>query len=295
MFSGHRDRWIEGRDFHNDKEQKQFERLQHPDNDAEEDQEEQPNNDGDERNSCSSSTGCGMVFRPEPTAGSWLYDDDPEDDPRYEYQTASEHETLEYDSEASDHEAFMEDDNMDVDNNSGNSILGVDGWLFQVSGSQGPQGAQTPEFDTEFLPLDTPLGAPLYFRTETGGHQVNLAAHARASQFEHVAGLGCRNSQAYIGKRISTDEMRGCHTVQAILRKPPGSKSRSDDLEFERGSDYFLTGIAEMMPSSGAWLDCYPVRYGADNYVEAETDFVLEMVSFPFYPCCSLHLCAHPR
>jgi hypothetical protein len=275
-----------------DKEQKEFERLQRCGENDEEEEEEEEEEAG--QKSCSSSTGCGMVFRPDPSglwwedpAAFWLYEDDPAegiltDDPNYEYQGASDYEILEYDSQASGDEGISENAK-DVDNLERTE---AEEWLFKVP------GPDSPEFDTEFLPLDSPLGAPLYFKLNNGGRQANVAALAKASRLEHIGGPGCRHDQAYIGKHISTEEMRGCHTVQGILWKKPGSKPQSDDLEFEHESHYFLTGIAERMPSSGTWLDCYPVRYGADDRVTTETNFVLETVSSPFYPVvlCYLHL-----
>ncbi|KAJ5626040.1 hypothetical protein N7510_002349 [Penicillium lagena] len=291
MMSGLRNQWVQGRQFHRDKEQKQFERSQRDgDDDEEEEEGEEEDEDKDEQRSCSSSTGCGMVFRPDPLgrwwedpAEFWLYEDDPEggilaDDPSYEYQSDPDHEILEYSSDASG-----DGDDMRIDEC---EPAEVQEWLFKVT------GPDPPEFDTEFLPLDSPLGAPLYSRTGRV-HTVNPAAFDKTLRLEHVGGLGCRHYEAYIGKNISIEEMRGCHTVHGILWKKPGLKPRSDDLEFERGSNYFLTGIAEKMPPSGSWLDFYPVRYGADNDIEAETNFVLETtqeqlrsIALPFHPTC---------
>lgn len=297
MMAGHRNCWIEGRNFHRDKEQEQFERLQRSGQDGADNEGEEEEEDADDeagQKSCSSSTGCGMVLRPDPPgrwwtdpAESWLYEDDPDDgiltdDPNYEYQSASDNEILEYDSEASGDGGIFENDK-DIDDRE------VEEWLFKIP------GPDPPEFDTEFLPLDSPLGAPLYFKLDNGMHQANEAALEKARRLEHVGGPGCRHDQAYIGKHISTEEMRGCHTVQGILWKEPGSKPRPDDLEFEHGSNYFLTGIAERMPSSGTWLDCYPVRYGADDHVTAETNFVLETVSSHLYSvllCCLTFVCS---
>lgn len=286
MRSGHKNHWIQGRHFHRDKEQKQFECSQRGADDDEEEDEGEEDEDKDELKSCSSSTGCGMVLRPDPLgrwwedpAEFWLYEDDPEDgiladDPSYEYQSDPDYEILEYSSESSQDEHISNSDDMNIDES---GPAEVQEWLFKIT------GPDPPEFDTEFQPLDLPLGAPLSFKT--GRVQTaNPAAIDKALRLEHVGGPGCRHCEAYIGKHISVEEMRGCHTVQGILWKKPGLKPRSDDLEFEHGSSYFLTGIAEKMPSSGSWLDFYPVRYGADNYIEAETNFVLETVSPLSYP-----------
>ncbi|KAE8369255.1 hypothetical protein BDV27DRAFT_121026 [Aspergillus caelatus] len=71
--------------------------------------------------------------------------------------------------------------------------------------------------------------------------------------------------------------MRGCHTVQCILAKRQEWEPRPDDLAFERESRYHLTGVAEIMSSSGDGLKFAPVRHGVDN-IRAETEFLLETV-----------------
>ena len=253
MAHGRRYPWGQERKFHWDEEQKCGTEVgKHPEDEYEADPEP-----------CSSSTGCAMVFRPNPDwwqVEDWsLYEDDPSDN-TYEYQSASDNE------EAPD---------MGIDDNTGPTEK--DEWLFKVT------GPDPPEFDTEFLPLNTPLGMPLYFSPDNGWFEFNNEAWEKQSRFEHIAGPDCQYSQAYFGKNISVEEMRGCHTVQGILQKPPASKSRLDDFDFERGSNYFLTGLAEEMPSSGSWLDFYLVRYGASDHIDAETNFVLETVSsIPF-------------
>jgi len=41
------------------------------------------------------------------------------------------------------------------------------------------------------------------------------------SDVEHIAGPGCRNLDGYNGHNISGEEMRGCLTLQCLVRKPP--------------------------------------------------------------------------
>lgn len=289
---GLRTDWVKGRCFHQDNEQQRYKRQQmqkfatDEDNAAAAGEKDDGDDEVGDRRGCSSSTGCGIVNRPDPMGRwwdvldprLWQYKNDPEngiaiDDPSYEYQSASDNEILEYDSEASGDE-LSENDAMGIDES---DPTDVQEWSFKVSGSE------PPEFDTEFLPLNAPLGMPLYFTLEKNVFQSNIPAFNKSRGYEHVAGPGCRNRDAYLGKYISVEEMRGCSTVQCILWKKPGSSARSDDFGFERESSYFLTGVAETMPSSGTLLDFYPVRYGADDYIDAETDFVLNRVSYSFH------------
>jgi hypothetical protein len=223
-----------------------------------------------------------MIFRPS-VSGTFLpepllYEDDPESgdltgDPDYEYQSDTDYESLEYDSDGSDDEHLEDDDASPAEKESADEPK----WTFKVS------GPDHPEYDTEFLPLTTPLGDTLYHQIDPQTIRMNVEAHHKARCFEHIAGPDCQNRQGYLGKHISVEEMRGCHTVQCILPKKQERKHRVDGLEFERESQYILTGVADHMPSSGSDLRFAPVRYGIDN-IAVETDFVLETVCSSFPP-----------
>ena len=217
-----------------------------------------------------------MVFRPSEIYSllpePLLYEDDPENgilksDPDYEYQSDSDCELLEYDSDANDDEHLQDEDVILTEKESADQPK----WIFKVS------GPDHPEYDTEFLPLSTSLGESLFYPIGSGAVRTNEGARHKARCYEHIGGPGCQNRQAYLGAHISVEEMRGCHTVQCIVPKKEGWESRSDDVEFERDSQYVLTGVADRMPSSGSRLKFAPVRYGVDN-IEAETNFVLETV-----------------
>jgi hypothetical protein len=235
---------------------------------------------------CSSEAGCCMVFR-EADGGTYLpkallYDNDPRDrslsdDPNYENESNPDSEPLEYRSETSDDDfRGGEDGSM-----SEPELADQRKWTFKVS------GPDHPEYDTEFLPLSTLLGDRILGPNDIGGVTMNREAYYNARCYEHIAGPGCRNSQGYLGRNISLDEMRNCHTVQCILAKKEGWEPQPDDLDFEAESQYHLTGVAESMPSSGYGLKFAPVRHGVDD-IRAETDYVLETVC---HICFFLHLC----
>ncbi|KAE8141639.1 hypothetical protein BDV38DRAFT_190483 [Aspergillus pseudotamarii] len=269
---GGRGGWIEGRDFTWD----------------EEDEEEQAIYQS-EYERCSSETGCCMALRGPELYGNFtpkprLYADDPVGgihrcDPNYEYQSEPDNEPLEYDSEACD----GDDGSMDMRRN---EYTEDPEWTFKV------QGPDQPEYDTEFYPLSTKLGESLYIINDNGSRTMNREAYNRSRCYEHIAGPDCRNILGYLGRNISTEEMRGCHTVQCILAKRQDWEPRPDDLAFERESQYHLTGVAEIMPSSGDGLKFAPVRHGVDN-IRAETEFLLETsqeelneTGLPFHPAC---------
>ncbi|KAF7590716.1 hypothetical protein BBP40_002507 [Aspergillus hancockii] len=263
--------WIGGRDFARDERQEEEEGIY----------------DNEE---CSLESDCCMVFR-EADGGTYfskmlLYDDDPEnevaDDPDYEYMSHSDSEPLEYTSDVSDGEHQGDEDTiMDHQERSDEPS-----WLFNVS------GPDHPEYDIEFLPLSTQLNDRIYVPNEKGGVTMNKEAYYKARCYEHIAGPDCRNSQGYLARNISPEEMRHCHTVQCLLAKREGWEPQVDDLDFEQKSRNHLTGVVESMPSSGYGLKFAPVRHGVDD-IRAETDFVLETsqeelqeIGLPFHPTC---------
>jgi hypothetical protein len=109
---------------------------------------------------------------------------------------------------------------------------------------------------------------------------------------EHIAGPDCRHMGGYSGHEIGADEMRGCQTLQCLVRKPDGYifDPLPDDEDFESSGKFFLSGLSDYMPSR----DCGNprvtlARHGcgsppADNYMFDEND--AEDVAMPFHPSC---------
>lgn len=82
-------------------------------------------------------------------------------------------------------------------------------------------------------------------------------------EYEHIAGPGCMILRGYNGHRISALEMSGCKTVQCLISKESHWQQESDDLEFEHGSRYFLTGLTDFMPSRDNYHPNFvPHRHG---------------------------------
>jgi hypothetical protein len=67
--------------------------------------------------------------------------------------------------------------------------------------------------------------------------------------YEHIAGPGCKHRSGYSGHCVTSQEMRGCKTIQCLAPKPANWKPEPDDLEVEQTSRYFLTGISDYCPS----------------------------------------------
>jgi hypothetical protein len=83
---------------------------------------------------------------------------------------------------------------------------------------------------------------------------------------EHIAGPGCKHHGGYHGHRITTQEMRGCKTSQCLVKKETVWWPESDDLDFERESGQFLSGISDHMPSRDLSRPRFiPQRHGLEN------------------------------
>lgn len=86
-----------------------------------------------------------------------------------------------------------------------------------------------------------------------------------ASGFQHIAGPGCASDDGYSGYRISLEEMAGCRAVQALVKKGEGWEPEDDDEDFERESEFFLTGVGDGSPDFAPLENIKPARHGIDN------------------------------
>ncbi|KAF4634045.1 hypothetical protein G7Y89_g4055 [Cudoniella acicularis] len=109
-------------------------------------------------------------------------------------------------------------------------------------------------------------------------------------EFEHIAGPGCVNRSGYNGFSISTEEMKGCNTVQCLVPKDSIWKPSPEDEDFERGSNFFLSGISDRVPSRDE-NDVAPIP-ARHNVVRLPADDCIFEPSLqhntvmPFHPSC---------
>ena len=84
---------------------------------------------------------------------------------------------------------------------------------------------------------------------------------------ELVAGSGCLSASGYNGWRISLEEMKGCRAVQALVPKDQVEnwKPEDDDQDFERESEYFLSGIGDGSPDEAPLGNMKAVRHGLES------------------------------
>jgi hypothetical protein len=96
--------------------------------------------------------------------------------------------------------------------------------------------------------------------------------------YEHLAAPNCIDSRGYNGHRITAEEMRGCTTMQSLMRRMPGWGVDPHNLEFETQSHCVLSGITDHVPSRDFRCPAViPPRYGE---AEVNADGVVWDVSF---------------
>ncbi|KAL2839091.1 hypothetical protein BJY01DRAFT_219410, partial [Aspergillus pseudoustus] len=141
------------------------------------------------------------------------------------------------------------------------------------------------------MPISMRLDSPL--KTPDGAPYVNHLLRLNEQYHEHIAGPGCRNTEGYRAHDISVEDMRNCHTVQCVLRKPSGWRPAADDMDFEKEGDYFLTGLADRMPTSLWDMEIEPARHGVGDGLRSQTAFYIETtqeeldaLGLPFHPTC---------
>lgn len=103
-------------------------------------------------------------------------------------------------------------------------------------------------------------------------------------KLEHLAGPQCNHASGYCGFNISAEEMRGCTTLQCLVKKTPEWESEPDDWEFEQSGEYYLSGLSGQMPSrdiDGPRMT--PPRHGDEKL---HPDVYESGVPIPFHPTC---------
>ncbi|KAF5681223.1 hypothetical protein FHETE_12 [Fusarium heterosporum] len=108
--------------------------------------------------------------------------------------------------------------------------------------------------------------------------------------WEHIASPECEQDKAYNGHHISAQAMRGCKTLQCLVRKPKDWRPAPDDEAFEAHEQFFLSGLSDHMPSRDMSSPIvYPERHGvsspnAENCIWEPED--AEDYAMPFHPTC---------
>lgn len=215
----------------------------------------------------------------------WAHEDDP-DDSDYVYESEEEDEAYEYeedDDKVEDQDDGLEEPSEEV----GQTRAWID--AFRAA----PQMPHTAEDCVEeaFIPLFDPArggdGDPEHgsdadyvpsgvfppdFHEEGARRtdhyllgRLNYGAKERYS-VEHIAGKRCLNVCGYSGHRISLEEMKGSNTLQCLAKKGSDWQPEANDQSFESVGTYFLTGLADYMPSrDDNSPKVFPPRHGLER------------------------------
>lgn len=121
--------------------------------------------------------------------------------------------------------------------------------------------------------------------------------HDIGQAHEHIAGPNCQCLDGYSGFEISAEEMRGCQTVQCLVRKDLQSEDYTttsdperNDEEFELKGRFILSGLADYMPSADSGDPKFSPRrhscqraYTTNAYWNEDS---LQEYAMPFHPTC---------
>ena len=108
---------------------------------------------------------------------------------------------------------------------------------------------------------------------------------------EHIAGPICvAENHAYSGYQISYEEMKACTTIQCLGHKESGMDSGNwmplpDDEEFERTTEYCLSGLGDRPGALECDARCYPARHGDEDLMRGEFGGFRDG-DLPFHPYC---------
>lgn len=96
---------------------------------------------------------------------------------------------------------------------------------------------------------DETEGDFISFTDPTDMHPGDRFQDKSTCEYEHIAGSSCEVKRGYNGHQIRAEEMFACKTVQCLAHKANHWQPEPDDPEFEQDSRYFLSGLADYMPS----------------------------------------------
>lgn len=213
----------------------------------------------------------------DPEDGDFVYESAEDDEP-YEYDTPDESE--------SESNTMDESDEQELDTDAASEFQELyDGFRSALT-TRNTRGGSTVVGD--MVPQHEQPEATL---VRFGNQDRNLYP------LEHIAGgLGCQLNSicpdrgGYNGHAISAEAMRGCNTLQCLVRKPDGWDSESDDEDFEGDGSFFLSGLSDYMPSRDEDSpQVFPERHDCERPYAENVLYEPEKANeyaMPFHPTC---------
>lgn len=167
--------------------------------------------------------------------------------------------------------------------------VGIEYQIPPGSWEVGASRKTTKQWFTEYL---------AWYKSEVPGNEQRPAKQKDDPGFisydEHIAGPNCAaDNHAYSGYQLSYEEMKACTTIQCLgpktgeymLGRNQTWEPLSDDEEFERTTEYCLSGLGDRPGATECDTPCYPQRHGAEDLMPGEyTGF--RDGDLPFHPHC---------
>jgi len=119
-----------------------------------------------------------------------------------------------------------------------------------------------------------------------------LSQEKSADYIEHIAGVDCGYFKGFNGNAISAEEMRLCSTAQYIVIKDGDfhrdldDSPEPDDEDFERESNYVLSGLATRTDGLEGNCSVSPVRHGLSGNMSPQFLGGFDQGDLIFHPHC---------
>ena len=226
---------------------------------------------------CPKEAGCRDVERQkviEKVFGETLIDDNAkEDEDEYVYPSEDDREAFEYGSDSElvgdedEDESESEDEGEENVPNDEKKTQGAITFLEEGNSINARKSAGD-EAATEIIAQESPPHpSPISSDLDSSSDDEDFYTYySKCLKFEHLAGPGCIHHGGYSGHGITAEQMRGCTTVQCLVRKTPEWRPGPDDQSFELDGKYFLTGLSGKMPSRDeGYPQFVPIRHGHEE------------------------------
>ncbi|KAM3451382.1 hypothetical protein MY3296_005325 [Beauveria thailandica] len=109
---------------------------------------------------------------------------------------------------------------------------------------------------------------------------------------EHISGPNCTLRNAYAGRNITAQELRGCNTFQLLCPKPSDWEPEKGDQDFEVDDECpsYLSGLRDHLDSDVSCAVIFvPMRHGQEHfnvYNWASACANPHVAAMPFHPAC---------
>ncbi|KAI6767627.1 hypothetical protein HG530_005636 [Fusarium avenaceum] len=193
-------------------------------------------------------------------------DDESDSDWLPDSQTASESDSLEYDSgsDETSHEHERDSENESDSENDGEKDTDLNTDKYPLSQLHHPPRPQR-------LPHGTWHNGRVYYTVNRhSDNQDSFPGDDEAAPYvprEHIAAPSCQSLQGINGHALTVEQMKNCRNVRFLLPKPAGLTAEASDELLEKDSLLFISGESNGSTlaagkTARVWRSFYPPRHG---------------------------------